>query len=392
MEPLVSGMQDLDLHVASDELCELVRKAGVQAMPPQEVDDHVVYIGAVEGGKRRVLVLTQNQLPFTGSQDAQFYKAFACRFAADGTAQKVKEVVAISLPNDELAQERVKLMQTLACKDLFPKNYGFFTTAEEQLIFQELATGDLVHMTEKKVALHKLSFENKRAIARKLLQAACHLRQHKIVHRDIKAENVLVCGDLDVKLTDFGHAHLLDNQKAAARQCGTVHTLAPELVRRYFLNEQQPQIGFATDIWSVALIIASLCNEFVPFHEAHLYNYGDLLDKRTDLSEAKKILEKESPTREESDKVTSSMRKYKISLSPKAPRQVRLAKVVEQLGTLNVKMAKALDDWQKEIAALPKRPREIRCLQDLVTCMLQEAPETRMGPEEALSILETLTG
>ena len=217
MEPIIDRLERLSINTddsypeVSDELREAVQQAGETAIA--EFNDQVAFIGPIKNGKRRVLVLTSEQLPFEGAQGSHFYKAYKCRFSPDGTAKKMKEVVAIVLPNNEITRERVEIMKMLPHKDLFPKNYGFFSNNEEQLVFQERARYDLLQMHEQN-ELHNLPFEKKKAIAGTLLMAALTLKYRGIIHRDIKSENVLVYENV-VKLSDLGHAHLKNNEKAA---------------------------------------------------------------------------------------------------------------------------------------------------------------------------------
>jgi eukaryotic-like serine/threonine-protein kinase len=94
----------------------------------------------------------------------------------------------------------------------------------------------------------------------RLFQAICsaihYAHQHLIIHRDLKPGNILVTGEGQVKVLDFGIARLLDN--GAAEDLGTTafHPMtlscaSPEQVR-------EDRLTLATDIYSLGLLLYEL--------------------------------------------------------------------------------------------------------------------------------------
>lgn len=93
---------------------------------------------------------------------------------------------------------------------------------------------------------------------------ALHERQPKIVHRDVKPSNIMMCTDGTVKLLDFGIAKSLDNAKSTRTGLGTViGSLAyapPEQVKGE-VNKISP----ASDIYSLGIMLYELFVGDVPF-------------------------------------------------------------------------------------------------------------------------------
>jgi serine/threonine protein kinase len=91
-----------------------------------------------------------------------------------------------------------------------------------------------------------------------------YIHDRKILHRDLKAENVFLMKDGTVKLGDFGIAKVLEHTfQLCQTQVGTPYYLSPEICDGANYNSK-------TDIWSLGCILYQLCTLKYPFDASNL--------------------------------------------------------------------------------------------------------------------------
>ena len=77
-------------------------------------------------------------------------------------------------------------------------------------------------LTEPEVAYYSLQ----------LLDALRYLRDQRVIHRDLKLQNLLLASDMTLRVGDFGLAVRLDSAGQRRRSlCGTPNYIAPEVLR-----------------------------------------------------------------------------------------------------------------------------------------------------------------
>ena len=112
-----------------------------------------------------------------------------------------------------------------------------------------------------------LALDGRLALAEKVLEALGHAHGRLIVHRDIKPSNILVTGDGQVKLLDFGIAKLLGDTAEAggltqpAARMATPDYAAPEQLRG-------DAVTVATDLFGVGAVLFELVAGARPFPSA----------------------------------------------------------------------------------------------------------------------------
>jgi beta-lactam-binding protein with PASTA domain/tRNA A-37 threonylcarbamoyl transferase component Bud32 len=97
-------------------------------------------------------------------------------------------------------------------------------------------------------------------IMEQLTGAIAHAHQNRIVHRDIKPQNILINEDGTVKVTDFGIAVALSSTTITQTNSvlGSVHYLSPEQARGGIATEK-------TDIYSLGIVMFELLTGRLPF-------------------------------------------------------------------------------------------------------------------------------
>ncbi|CAL8096465.1 unnamed protein product [Orchesella dallaii] len=94
-------------------------------------------------------------------------------------------------------------------------------------------------------------------ILREVLQGIKILHEQNIIHRDIKASNILVCKDGEIKLCDFGFAKHVESPEGRLKAVvGSPYWIAPEVVA----SGRNPDIAYDSraDVWSLGITAAEL--------------------------------------------------------------------------------------------------------------------------------------
>lgn len=100
-----------------------------------------------------------------------------------------------------------------------------------------------------------------------------HVHDRKILHRDLKSQNIFLTKADFVKLGDFGIARVLEHTKDIAKTVvGTPYYLSPEII------ENRPY-SFASDIWSLGVLLYEMCCLRPPFDAGSLHELASKILK-----------------------------------------------------------------------------------------------------------------
>lgn len=94
---------------------------------------------------------------------------------------------------------------------------------------------------------------------KQIVDGLLYLHSHKIVHRDMKLPNLLVTGEMRVKIADFGLAtQLKTSTEKHMTMCGTPNYMPPEVASRI-------SHGLPADVWSLGIMMYTLLVGRPPF-------------------------------------------------------------------------------------------------------------------------------
>jgi serine/threonine-protein kinase len=116
--------------------------------------------------------------------------------------------------------------------------------------------------TLKDLIKKKAPFTNEETlgVAIQISAALVHAHNNKIIHRDIKPQNILITPDGTVKVTDFGIARVPSDatQTVTSKTMGSVHYFSPEQARGGYTDGK-------SDIYSLGIVMFEMATGQIPF-------------------------------------------------------------------------------------------------------------------------------
>jgi serine/threonine protein kinase len=193
--------------------------------------------------------------------------AGACGVVSKGVIKKTGQQVAIKTVKVDDKPKREQLLNDIkglilaeGCPNLV-QWYAGFVSKKNGAVNVVLEFMDLGSLADLKRRCGSGGVETRMlaSVTQQIMLGLAHLHNKKVLHRDIKPENILHNRAGEVKLTDFGIAKDLDATLAMAGTfVGTVTYMSPERC----LGEDY---SFASDIWSVGMVIYELSTGRYPF-------------------------------------------------------------------------------------------------------------------------------
>jgi len=178
-----------------------------------------------------------------------------CKSVAKGTS---------SVPIQQLEAE-IRIIAQLDHPNII-RMYEFFEDDFHiHLIMENCKNGDLMARIKTSIKTQvPLPIDFVMAVVKQVLQSLAFMRNHRVVHKDLKPENVMLIDSSwnplnpAVKIIDMGLSEMFSpTQESSSTVAGTAFFMAPEIFR--------PPFNYKCDVWSCGVITFFMLTGFLPF-------------------------------------------------------------------------------------------------------------------------------
>ncbi|XP_057199902.1 serine/threonine-protein kinase MARK2 isoform X2 [Triplophysa rosa] len=192
-----------------------------------------------------------------------FAKVKLARHVLTGKEVAVKIIDKTQLNSSSLQKlfREVRIMKLLNHPNIV-KLFEVIETEKTLYLVMEYASGGEVF--DYLVAHGRMKEKEARAKFRQIASAVQYCHQKCIVHRDLKAENLLLDADMNIKIADFGFSNEFTVGNKLDTFCGSPPYAAPELF------QGKKYDGPEVDVWSLGVILYTLVSGSLPFDGQNL--------------------------------------------------------------------------------------------------------------------------
>ncbi|XP_039182413.1 serine/threonine-protein kinase Nek1 isoform X7 [Crotalus tigris] len=199
--------------------------------------------------------------------EGSFGKAILVKAKENGKQYVIKEINISKMTNKEREESRreVAVLANMKHPNIVLYRESFEETGCLYIVMDYCEGGDLF----KKINAQKGVFFSEDQIMDWFVQiclALKHVHDRKILHRDIKSQNIFLTKDGTIQLGDFGIARVLNSTVELARTCiGTPYYLSPEICENKPYNNK-------SDMWALGCVLYEMCTLKHAFEAGNMKN------------------------------------------------------------------------------------------------------------------------
>ncbi|XP_072575814.1 serine/threonine-protein kinase Nek1 isoform X24 [Vulpes vulpes] len=199
--------------------------------------------------------------------EGSFGKAILVKSTEDDRQYVIKEINISRMSNKEREESRreVAVLANMKHPNIVQYRESFEENGSLYIVMDYCEGGDLF----KRINAQKGILFQEDQILDWFVQiclALKHVHDRKILHRDIKSQNIFLTKDGTVQLGDFGIARVLNSTVELARTCiGTPYYLSPEICENKPYNNK-------SDIWALGCVLYEMCTLKHAFEAGNMKN------------------------------------------------------------------------------------------------------------------------
>eukprot|EP00054_Salpingoeca_dolichothecata_P025443 m.178174 g.178174 ORF g.178174 m.178174 type:complete len:954 (-) comp25357_c0_seq3:66-2927(-) len=246
---------------------ETVLETGASPAAPTSRGSRTSLASVESRGSRLVQSISNYRIGKTIGK-GNFAKVKLARHILTNVDVAIKIIDKSNLKEAGLAKLRreVRIMKMLDHPNIV-KLFEVIDTEKTLYLVMEYAAGGEVF--DYLVAHGRMKEKEARAKFREILSAVQYCHQLSVIHRDLKAENLLLDADLHVKIADFGFSNNYTPGSKLDTFCGSPPYAAPELFQGRCYD------GPEVDVWSLGVILYTLVSGSLPFDGTNLKELRD---------------------------------------------------------------------------------------------------------------------
>eukprot|EP00732_Lithocolla_globosa_P002036 Lithocolla_globosa_v1_NODE_1198_length_2794_cov_4.698430.p1 type:complete len:795 gc:universal NODE_1198_length_2794_cov_4.698430:2612-228(-) len=183
-------------------------------------------------------------------------------------SDSVAAVKSMEMKEEDLEdiEYEIEVMNRCDC-DQIVRYFGTFMKDNHLLVYMELCAGSVTDLMQQQgcgLSEPVVSF-----IVKESLLGLAYMHEHDMIHRDIKAANILLTSNARVLLSDFGVSAIIEPGSDGRRNSfvGSPYWMAPELIRCD--NDRHATYNYKCDLWAMGITAVEMAELDPPWFEYH---------------------------------------------------------------------------------------------------------------------------